>query len=225
MRKKLLIWDVDGTLITCKDSGRRAMDKAFDEMYGIKKALLHVDFAGKVDKSVMEDIVATYKLDTIDYDAYFELYGQFLVKELKKNHEAAVLKGVEDILEITDRSDEFYNVLGTGNCKIGAEFKLRHLGLSQYFIIGGFGCEYSKRYQLIEKAISEAIQQYKYDFQRQDIYVIGDTPADIACGKKVGVKTISLSTGRYTVETLSTFGPDYILRSLENSEQFMRIFR
>lgn len=223
MSKKLLIWDIDGTLINCMGMGRRAMDETFLRLYSVENAFDKVNMAGRIDWQIVNDAFKINRIKENNIQDFLNEYGKILCEQLKSQKCGEILPGIREILEDTLANDNIYHVLGTGNCEQGARLKLCHLGLSTFFEIGGFGNENLKRWQVIEKAIKEAKEYYNIDFNNNDIYVIGDTPADIDCGKKLGVKSIAVATGAYKYDDLIKEKPDYIFHSLHRFSDFLEV--
>lgn len=221
----LLIWDIDGTLITCKGSGMRAMTSAFKSFYGVENGFENVNMAGRVDYSIIEEACFRHNVKFKEIDEFYSIYASHLEKDLEENKEIIVFNGVEQILNETSGSKEFVNIIGTGNCEVGAWLKLKRLNLDSYFETGGFGTNYPNRVNVIDKAIMMARKRYKMAFDDLNkIYIIGDTPADIACGKELKVKSVAIATGGYSVEYLEKYSPDFLLDSLKETKEFFNIF-
>jgi len=221
MSKKLLIWDIDGTLIDCMGSGRRAMDKTFHKLFGIENGFQNIKMAGRLDWQIVNDAIKHHSIENFDIDIFFKEYEKILKDELKSNQCGKILPGILEILENTSGKENIYHVLGTGNCQEGAKLKLSHLGIDTYFKLGGFGNNNLKRWQMIEKVIREAKEYFNVNFSPKDIYVIGDTVFDIECGKKLGVKSIAVATGSCEYEVLAKSSPDYIFKNFERASEFI----
>lgn len=223
MKDILLIWDIDGTLIDSKGSGRRAMDEAFLQLYNIKEGFKDVNMAGRLDSQIIKEAFEINKIANNTLDSFLDKYEEILKKELKCNTSSKILPGIKEIFESTFCQENLYHVLGTGNCEKGARLKLSHLGLDQYFKIGGFGDEDAERWQIIKKAIEKAESFYEINFQKENIYVLGDTPLDIECGKILGIKSVAVATGGYSCDNLKQYNPDYVFQSFEMFEEFLLI--
>ncbi|RKD22371.1 Phosphoglycolate phosphatase, HAD superfamily [Caminicella sporogenes DSM 14501] len=225
MKKILLIWDIDGTLINSMGSGRKAMEKAFFHKYNIKEGFKNVSMAGRLDWHIVRDALNNNKIVEENINDFFNVYGKMLKEELKNNSSPEILPGIKEFLEYTYKNENIYHVVGTGNCEIGARLKLSHLGLNHYFEIGGFGDEDLKRWELIDKVIDRAKKYYNIDFKKEDIYVIGDTPRDIKSSKKVGVKSVAVATGPYGFDELLKYKPDYIYHDFKDFRHFLEIMK
>lgn len=223
MKNILLIWDIDGTLIDSKGLGRKAMDKAFFNLYNIREGFKDVNMAGRLDSRIVKKAFMINRIVDSNLVSFFDKYEENLKQELKSNTSSRVLPGINEILEWTSQQENLFHVLGTGNCERGARLKLSHLGLDKYFKIGGFGDEDAERWEIIKKAIENAQSFYKTDFKKENIYVIGDTPLDIECGKILEIKSIAVATGGYGYEDLLECEPDYIFQSFEVFEEFLSL--
>ncbi len=223
MNNKLLIWDIDGTLIDSMGSGRRAMDKTFLRLYNIENAFEKVNMAGRLDWQIVSDAIKINQVKENNIENFLLQYGKILNDELKNNNCGQILPGIKDILESTLPNKNMYHALGTGNCEQGARLKLSHLGLNTFFEIGGFGDDDLNRWQLIDKVINQAEKYYGVYFKNKDIYVIGDTPADIECGKILGVKSIAVATGAYKYDDLLKEKPDYIFRNFHSFSELLEV--
>ena len=211
---KLLIWDIDGTLLHCGGSGRNALEKTFDERYSISKAFDAVQMAGKMDKNILEEALKNNDLSDEDIHDIISHYGVNLKKELENNREFKLLQNIKINLHKLSKDNRIYNVIATGNSEVGGILKLKKAGLDEYFSLGSYGNHFTKRGLLVKNAINVARFSYDIDFKKENIYMIGDTPDDILAGKENGIRTIGVATGGYSKETLATNKPDYLFDTL-----------
>ncbi len=222
--KILLIWDIDGTLINCKGVGRRALNATFEQIYGIQDGFAPISMAGRLDRRIISDAMEYHQVKVHDMDRFYKTYGQALLDEMHRL-KPYVHEGVLDVLQETERSGEVLNTVGTGNCKVGADMKLEFTGLTGYMKLGGYGSDHELRAELIKDVIDQSRTMLGKTFEKESIFVVGDTPRDIQAGKDNGVKTIALLTGGYTREDLEQYAPDSVLSSLENKDAFYRAIR
>ncbi len=221
----LLIWDIDGTLIQGRGIGRRAMEKAFSELFGITDALKGVEMAGMLDSVILRNAFRLHSLDEKYYDAFkikYLHYLEFEISQLDYNIDAP---GILNLLKKLDSQPGFFNALGTGNLEKGARIKLSKHDMNSFFPTGGFGDELSERWQVIEKAATNSSHFHNIDFYADEIFVIGDTPRDVECGKKLGYKTISVATGMHSVSELISCSADYVFEDLTDDSRFFNIFK
>jgi phosphoglycolate phosphatase len=221
----LLIWDIDGTLVLARGGGRRAMDKAFLEIYGIDNGFEGIDMAGRLDALILKDAYALHNITNIDSDYYFNVYCKHLKKDMDNLSEPIDAPGILELLPKLSSFGNFYNVLGTGNVEPAARIKLKKHDMNRFFPTGGFGSREADRWQIIEEAIFNAEQHFNLNFEKENIYVIGDTPRDIECGKKLGIKSVGVATGMYSVEDLQKCDPDFVFEDFLDTDRFLDIFK
>ena len=220
----LLIWDIDGTLIKGNGIGRRMMDKAFEEMYGIKDAFRDINMLGMLDYNIMQEAYRLHNLDGCDMPAYFERYCQCLREEVDSLKSPLAIEGIKELLEVLKEKKVFYNALGTGNIECAARAKLSKDGLNVYFPIGGFSEGETLRWKVIEKAAILSHRHYGVDFNGESIYVIGDTPKDIECGKILGTHTIGIANQSYSAQQLYDCGAEHVIEDYTDVTGFLKIF-
>lgn len=226
MNKKqiLLIWDIDGTLIQGRGIGRRAMDKAFLELYGINNGFDGIDMAGRLDALILKDAYSFHGIKDAESKDYFETYCKHLRNEIDILSVPIDAPGILKLMEKLSAPNGFYNVLGTGNLEAAARIKLAKHNMNSFFPTGGFGDREAERWEIIGDAIENAQKHYGIDFRKQNTYVIGDTPKDMECGIKLGIKSIGVATGTYSVEELLKCEPDFIFEDFTEPEKFLSVF-
>lgn len=221
---KLLIWDIDGTILDCKKNGRKALNYTFENMYGYKKAFENVDLFGKIDNEIIDEIVKKYKIEEFNKDDFLTSYGKILDLLLKNDETVEMLPGINDILDKIYSKKDYYLSIATGNCKIGAIEKLKRCKVDKYFKFGVYGDEVENRYELINQAIIESQKKYFVEFNKDDIYYIGDTPMDIKAAKFSNIRSISVATGYSKYNELKKHMPDYLFNNFNNFEELLKIF-
>ncbi|QEK12768.1 hypothetical protein FQB35_10745 [Crassaminicella thermophila] len=225
MKNILMIWDIDGTLINSRGCGRKAMEEAFCSIFGIEKAFNDINMAGRLDAIILKDALYKHGIVDVDMTLFFDTYCNILENILMKKDYIKILPGIEKILESGSEYHNFFHALGTGNIEKGARIKLKAYDLNKYFPVGGFGDEELERWQIIHKAVESAQAFHNITYDKENIYVIGDTPRDIECAKILGVKSIAVATGSHSLEELMEHLPDYLFESFEDTEKFFCIFK
>lgn len=129
--------------------------------------------------------------------------------------------GIPELLEHIKHSSNSFNALLTSNLRIGAETKLKSVGLEHYFHVGGFGDYFGEKWHAAEEGIKEAENYFKVCFSRENIYLIGDSAYDIECAKRLGIKSIGVATGFIDYDVLLSHKPDYIYEDLSNWDQLV----
>jgi phosphoglycolate phosphatase len=220
MSKRLLLWDIDGTLLHTGRAGIFSMINAARELFGADDDLADIEFAGKTDRAIIRDVLAKHKQPTGDESIrrFADRYLDGLPAELPRR-DGFVLPGIVDLL--TRLQERPHIVLGllTGNLERGAKMKLEHYGLWRFFEFGAFADDHHDRNELGAFARQRAHEKHGHDFDAADIDVIGDTGHDIACGKAFGARTIAVATGSWSRERLAVEDPDFLFDDLSAVDQ------
>jgi len=209
----LLLWDIDGTLIRGQGAGRRAMNRAFTELFGVDNAFDDMQMAGGLDLHFVEAVFTRHHIGSSFQDRYLEAYYQALADEVGGG-KTTLMPGVREVLDRLEKSHGLFHALGTGNMEPGARIKLEVFGLNSYFPTGGFCEQPVARYQLLQAGVRKAGVHYGVEFLPTDVLVIGDTIRDVEAARKLGAKVLAVSTGGNTYEELAAMEPDWLVRNL-----------
>ena len=217
MSKRLLLWDIDSTLINSAGAGMMSLMRVVATRCGVDDDLHDIEVAGRTDASIARSILTKYGVATTDdnVSAFLDDYLRGL-EELLPQTNGRVLPGVAEILDRMHACEDRVLALLTGNLSRGAELKLRRYGLWDYFEFGAFADDHHDRNQLGPFARTRACERHNFDFPPTAIDVIGDTPHDIACGKAIGARTIAVATGSSTREQLARHSPDFVFGDLSD---------
>jgi len=223
---KLFLFDVDQTLVNTGGAGLRALDRACHKLLSIENAMTGVDPSGKTDPAIVREIFARLGIalnGRLGVESVLDAYLAFLREEVERSEKYHVLPGIVGILdEISARANTMLG-LATGNIELGARVKLERGGLNSYFSFGGFGSDSEDRTELVRKAGENASRRHSGSIHPEDIFVIGDTPLDIAAGQGAGYKTVGVATGRYSTDRLHEAGATFIISNFEQGrDQFLR---
>jgi len=218
--KKLILFDIDGTLITAGGAGTRAMNFAFRELFGIEEAFRDIPMAGKTDIQIMKEGLKTHGLPYQDGNVVrmTEKYIDFLKVEIN-NPQKRLKQGVQETLDMMKGMDMTIGLL-TGNLREGAWIKLGACGIEHYFIDGAFGSDHEDRDRLLPVAL-EKFSARGFDFSPENCVVIGDTPRDVQCAKVHGARCIAVATGPYSREELCRTEADTVVDSLSETDAYM----
>jgi len=216
--KHLLLWDIDGTLIASGGAGMRALQRALRDVFGIDGLLADIDFAGRTDMWIMREVFRKFALSATreNFERYFEGYVAALPAEMN-NPQTRVLPGVREILRAATEHGGFAQGLLTGNMRRGAQLKLAHHGLWDHFAFGAFADDSEHRNELGPHAVRRALERHGVNFAADDVWIIGDTPHDIACGKIIGARTLAVATGGATLEQLREHSPTAAVQNLADT--------
>jgi phosphoglycolate phosphatase len=224
---KLVLFDIDGTILWSDGAGRRAMTEALTSVFG-SAGPTDYRYDGKTDPQIVRDLMRATGHDdaTIDerIDPLMTRYLGGLERELAAGTHAHVFDGVRELLDALEARGDVVLGLLTGNLRAGAEIKLRAAGIGvERFRVCAFGSDHHVRGALPALAQRRALEELGYTIPGERIYVIGDTPADIACGQSIGARAIAVATGRYTPEELARHQPYALFSSLADTEAVMRV--
>jgi len=217
MRKRLLLFDIDGTLIHSGGAGVQALISAFRERFGITDDLRGIEIAGMTDSGIVASILKKYNIPatTENVSAFLDSYVHFLSLELPRR-EGKLLPGVLELLEKLKSRRHVVLALLTGNVSRGAQLKLEHYGVWHFFEFGAFADDHQDRNRLGSFARARARERHGREFSASQIDVIGDTPRDIACGKAIGARTIAVATGKWSRQQLAEHQPDFLIDDLSD---------
>jgi phosphoglycolate phosphatase-like HAD superfamily hydrolase len=224
---KLLLFDIDQTLINSGGAGLRALDRACLQLFGISNAMQDIHPHGKTDPAIAREILRVRlnktAAETGQIETILEAYLSFLKEEVVLSPNYRVLPGIFSVLdEVRSRKDVALG-LATGNIELGARIKLDRGKLNPYFAIGGFGSDSEDRTELVRKAAAKGAARAGEPISPSDTYVIGDTPLDIDAGKRAGFKTVGVATGSYSIEELMDSGASFAIPDLEQGrDQFLQ---
>jgi phosphoglycolate phosphatase len=222
--KRLLLFDIDGTLVSTGGAGVVALKRVVEKRYGAKDDLRDIEIAGCTDAGIAADILKKYgeSQNEEDIRKFLNEYVGFLGETLSTTN-GEILPGMLQILnQMKVRPDRVLGLL-TGNVKRGAKLKLQHYGLWDFFEFGAFADDHHDRNQLGEFARTRAHEKHGHEFDAARIDVIGDTPRDIACGKAFGARTVAVATGTWSREQLVRHQPDFLFDDLSDVNEVMRV--
>jgi phosphoglycolate phosphatase len=221
-QKRLLLFDIDGTLIHSGGAGVHALKSALTERFGITDDLHYIEIAGMTDSGIVVSILNKHKIPATNENvsALLDSYVHFLSLELPRRV-GKLLPGVLELLEKLKSRPHLVLALLTGNVSRGAQLKLEHYGVWHFFEFGAFADDHHDRNRLGTVARARAREKHGRQFSTSEIDVIGDTPRDIACGKAFGARTIAVATGTWSREQLAKYQPDFLIDDLSDVEDII----
>lgn len=215
MRPTVLLFDIDGTLVSTGGAGRRSIERAFVEHTG-RADVVDFSFAGMTDPAIVRTGLAragrTPDADAIA--AVLATYLRVLEEEVVAAERFVVHEGVADVLVEVEAWERSAVGLGTGNIRDGARVKLGRPGLYERFAFGGFGCDSEDRAQLLRVGAERGAGRLGVPRAECRVVVIGDTPKDVAAALAIGAEPIGVGTGPYTMEDLMACGASRAFRNL-----------
>jgi phosphoglycolate phosphatase len=222
--KKLLLFDIDGTLLRAEDATRQAINETFQSLFNVKESLKDLSFLAWTDLGLFRE--AAVKLigrpfNDGEYAVFTKIYTERLQEHLL-TCKFYLMPGVAELLPILSAREDIILGLETGNIEPAARLKLERGGISHYFKFGGFGSDSADRAELIKIAIERACAGEKLAIPHKDIYVIGDAPYDVSAARKNGVNTIAVGTGISEQRKVLAEKPDYYLKDLSDMPVFLQ---
>ena len=224
---KLVLFDIDGTLVLTGGAGLRAMNRALEAVFGHANGLDGIPVAGRTDWAILAEAVRRYGR-TLDGGLLADLQERYvanLAEEIQHPGQGrkAVMPGVREILDELERRDDVFTGLLTGNFEEGARVKLGYFDLWRYFRCGAFGGDAADRNALVPFAIERARACGLPDIDDRDVLVVGDTPHDVMCAHVAGAVAVAVATGSSSVEELRATGAEYVFEDLSNAEAFLQL--
>ena len=225
---KLVLFDIDGTILWSDGAGRRAMTEALTHVFG-SAGPTEYRYDGKTDPQIVRDLMRLAGRTDAEIDASMApLTARYLAgleRELAEGgHHARLLDGVIELLDALEARDDVVVGLLTGNLREGAGLKLRAVGIElERFRVVAFGSDHHHRPELPAVAQRRAREMLGCEIPARDIIVIGDTPADIECARSVGARSIAVATGRYSTEELASHEPTAVFESLADTDSVLRV--
>ena len=223
--ERLVLFDIDCTLINGHGVGKRAVLGALRDVYGLEGELGDYSFHGRTDPVIVRDLVTHWSADSGlelhpgafdgQLAACLARYVELLRRELAQT-QVEVLPGVRELVPALAADPRAVLGLLTGNVEEGARLKLSGTGLLPHFQVAAYGSDSAVRPELPAVAVQRAEALTGRRFQGKEIVIVGDTPADIACGAHLGVTAIAVATGRYTATQLAEHGPDEVFEDLSD---------
>jgi phosphoglycolate phosphatase-like HAD superfamily hydrolase len=213
---KLLLFDIDGTLIDTGGAGSRSLNLSFEEIFSIKNAFKDITMAGKTDIQIMKEGIRKHNLPYNDkiIQKIVETYIKNLSIQINNNNKH-IKPGVKDLLELLSRESSNYAIgLLTGNIEEGARIKLGAFGLNHYFPSGAFGSDSEDRNELLPIAVEKYKKILGIPIKFKDCIIIGDTPRDVYCAKPYGASCIAVATGPYSYGELLRTEADIVIKDL-----------
>lgn len=226
--KRLVLFDIDGTLLSAQGAPRRAFHRALLEVFGTAGPIDAHAFDGKTDPQIARELLLLGGLADADVDSglprLWETYLRELAGELAKPEQRTlVYAGVRELLAALDalQQDVLLGLL-TGNIQPGAALKLESARITSEFRVGAFGSDHERRDQLPAVAVARARDLVGIHFREREVVIIGDTPSDVTCGQSLAVRTVAVATGRHDTDSLRAAGADYVFPDLSDTGSVLR---
>lgn len=221
-KTKLILFDIDGTIIKAGGAGMRALNRAIVEMGGPNDVCRYFELQGETDKVNFENAfyyAFNRKPNKKEFNEITKLYIKYLPYEVErsiKEKKYQKVKGIDKFLNILSKIKDIFIGLGTGNIKEGAYIKLAPSKLSHYFLFGGFGTNHEKREDMLIEAVENAKKIFKVNIDPNQVYVIGDTEKDIKAAKICGFHSACILDGFGDYKKIIKSAPEFIEKDFSN---------
>lgn len=221
---KLVLFDIDKTLLKSARGHHLAFSEAFKKVYGIDSDINIIEHDGMTDQQIITEVL---KKNGVNEEEIKSKMGKCMTVMIEyfdnviENEKIVILNGVPELLKELEENNVLIGLL-TGNLELIARAKLTKIGLNHYFKLGGFGSDDINRANLVKIAVERAKDKFNFSGV---VFLIGDALKDMEAGKQAGVKNIGVATGKYSMEQLKAAGADFIVPSLENKEEILKIIK
>jgi phosphoglycolate phosphatase-like HAD superfamily hydrolase len=219
---KIVLFDIDGTLISTGGAGKAALEMALAHEFGIDKLIEKLSLSGRTDRAILTDLFQLHNLEPSpsNWQRLRDGYLRHLPECLARGT-GTVLPGVESLVaHLVSRDDVAVGLL-TGNLRAGARLKLGHFSLHDHFTFGGYGDEHLDRDDVAREALTEARRLFDSKVSPEQMWVIGDTPLDVRCARAIGAKAVAVTTGWHSRQELAESRPDLLLTNLVDTTSFL----
>ena len=225
--RKLIIFDIDGTLLLTGGAGKIAFDRVFSELFGIEGAWQEMHPDGRTDPSLIRELFkkncGRFPLPE-EYDQIVESYTRNMASALQETQNFRLMPGILELLRKIEERRLGLLGLATGNFESTAYLKLERGGLRDFFSYGGFGSDFRDRLKLTKLAVERGHQRLGRRLEPEEIILVGDTDHDVRCGKLLGLTTIAVATCTTPKSVLASLRPDFLLDRLSPLEEILPIF-
>ncbi len=218
MPRRLVLFDIDGTLITDGGAARHSYGLALKETYGYEGDLTRYDFSGRTDPQITSMVLHDAGLTDAQITARAPQLWDAYLRELALHatpERVRVLPGIDELLDRLAATDHVVLGLLTGNIERGARLKLSPAGLNDYFPFGAFGSDSAKREELPPIAVERASMIDGHRFRGREVVIIGDSIYDVRCGAPHDATTIAIASGKTSAEKLRAENPHHFFHSAE----------
>jgi phosphoglycolate phosphatase-like HAD superfamily hydrolase len=213
---RLVLFDIDGTLIRTGGAGVKAFAKVFETEFKAVDGFERLKFAGRTDLGIVREFFTCHDIPATpeNFNRFFERYA-FWLDQILHESKGTVCAGVHEfIAKLKALPNPPVLGLLTGNIRLGAEIKLRHYDLWEIFETGAFADDHEDRDQIAAIARERGSRILKSKLKGAEVLVVGDTPLDIRCARAIGAKVLAVATGGSALSELKLHKPDYAVENL-----------
>lgn len=224
---KLLLFDLDWTLIYTGGAGVRALNSAFKRQFGIAEAMKKINPDGKTDPAICREMIKVHmgrEPGQAEINKLCEGYLEYLAQEVPQGPGYRILPGIPELLKTLSAMDQYIMGLGTGNLVEGARIKLARADFMKYFKFGGYGSDAELRPDVLRTAVARGQEVAGQTFAPRDVIVIGDNIRDVQAGQAIGAVTVAVATGPMSEAELAVAKPDHLFKDLSDTNAILHVF-
>jgi phosphoglycolate phosphatase len=219
---RLILFDIDGTLLDSGGAGVRALDLALKELFSVENGFQGISMAGKTDPLIMREGLVKHRLPVDgNLEKVTAAYLRHLQQEIQ-NDRKNIKPGIYETLDTLRGMTNFSIGLLTGNIEKGARIKLEPFQLNAYFPSGAFGSDNEDRNMLLPVAVTRYQELFSYTIRIEECIIVGDTPRDVECAQIYGATCFAVATGPYSTDDLMDAGADYVVEDLSDPSPLLQ---
>jgi len=224
---RLILWDIDGTLVRAGEIGALIFDRAIEKMLGSAPGR-RVLMSGKTDPQIVSEYLTQF--DLVDAAVHVPaILEQIEIELAAQAHEISaqgyVLPGVSELLARLAQEKGALQTVVTGNIAPNALVKVAAFGLDRWLNldVGAYGSDHAERTELVPIAMAKVLAGRGLSFETDEVWVVGDAPNDLACARAAGVRCLLVATGRPSFEELGALRPDALRHDLHEVDEILEL--
>lgn len=224
MSYRVLLFDIDGTLVRAGGAGKAALARALNELHAIENPFVDINFGGRTDQSITKELFGLHGISWSPKvgQEFLELYAHHFHEALAQRA-PILLPGVRELLQRLQDGQRHLMGLLTGNIERCAEIKLNAFQLWSFFNFGGFGDHHEDRSEIAAEAFRRATHLHGAALRPHEVLIIGDTPADVRCARAIGADVLIVGTGAVAREAIDEAAPDFFHEDLSRLDDILAL--